>query len=182
MGLDPAMIERVFADLNAYSEMIPLSKLKEWLESAEITLEDLRQFTRFDPDHYMRNLVNRGPRHQALLLCWRNGQRSPIHDHSGSNCAVKVLQGVATETLFDRAANGMIYAVESRELKVDGICVLRDDNIHQMSNLQADDTDLVTLHIYSPPLLSMNAYSLSDATISQFVDPINEDFVGGGGI
>jgi cysteine dioxygenase len=76
----------------------------------------------------------------------------------------------------------MVYAVESRQLELNSICVSRDEDIHQMSNLQADDADLVTLHIYSPPLLSMNAYSLSEATVSQFVDPINEEFVGGGGI
>ena len=52
-----------------------------------------------------------GRRTRRSCLCWRNGQRSPIHNHRGSNCGVKVLRGVATETTFARAANGMIYAV-----------------------------------------------------------------------
>ena len=47
------MIKPVFADLNTYSEIIPLSKLKEWLEAVEISLEDLEQFTKFDPDAWL---------------------------------------------------------------------------------------------------------------------------------
>ena len=35
--------------------------------------------------------------------------------------------------------------------------------------------DLVTLHIYSPPLYRMNMYSLMDAKMQQFFDPVNEE-------
>ncbi len=34
--------------------------------------------------------------------------------------------------------------------------------MHQVSNLQDGDADLVTLHIYSPPLRLMGTYSLFD--------------------
>ena len=44
--------------------------------------------------------------YQAWVMCWRNGQRSPIHDHKGSSCAVRVLRGTLTETLFAFAPNG----------------------------------------------------------------------------
>ena len=37
-----------------------------------------------------------------------------------------------------------------------------DKDMHQVSNLQAGDADLVTLHVYSPPLLVMGTYSLHD--------------------
>jgi cysteine dioxygenase len=126
--------------------------------------------------------MHNGPTYQALVLCWRNGQRSPIHDHQGSSCAVKVLRGLALETIFQRAANGMIYADYSRELGEGSITASQDADIHQISNLQPDSHDLVTLHIYSPPLLCMNTYSLLDATVAQFYDPINDDFRDGGGI
>jgi hypothetical protein len=41
--------------------------------------------------------------------------------------------------------------------------------------------DLITLHVYSPPL-PMNAYSLLDARVSRFIDPINDEFLAGAGI
>ena len=84
--------------------------------------------------------------------------------------------------LFEHADNEMVVPVSSRQLDEGSICVSQDSDIHQMSNLQADDADLVTLHIYSPALLSMNAYSLVDATVSRFFDPINDEFHDGAGI
>ena len=51
-----------------------------------------------------------------------------------------------------------------------------------MSNLQPEGIDLVTLHIYSPPLYRMNMYSLVDAKVKQFFDPVNEEFFSGAGI
>src|SRR6267142_1474242 len=103
-------------ELDEYTSRIPLAVLEEWLARTNITLELVRPFLRFSSDHYVRNLMYAGPSYQALVLCWQSGQRSPIHDHSGSSCGVKVIRGVATETTFARAANGMIYATGSRHI------------------------------------------------------------------
>ena len=178
----PTIAANLFADLTAHSGRIPLGSLRSWLEATAITFADVQTWLRFHPDHYVRNLMFAGPAFQALVLCWRNGQRSPIHDHHGSSCAVKVLKGCASETVFDRAANGMIFPTHTHHLEEASITASQDDDIHQMSNLQPGRADLVTLHIYSPPLLSMNTYSLLDASVARFVDPINVEFGGGAGI
>ena len=169
-------------ELDRYTSRIPLAALETWLATTELTLETVRPFLRFDPDHYVRNLMYAGPSYQALVLCWRSGQRSPIHDHRGSSCAVRVISGVATETTFERAANGMIYATGSRQLVAGHTCATQDADVHQISNLQPDGSDLVSLHIYSPPLFRMNMYSLEGAKVRQFFDPVNEEFVSGAGI
>ena len=54
--------------------------------------------------------------------------------------------------------------------------------MHQISNLQAGGADLVTLHIYSPPLLRMEMFSLDNPAIQEWDDPINDPFLHGGGI
>jgi cysteine dioxygenase len=94
---------------------------------------------------------------------------------------VRVLAGAATETLFARGPNGHVYATRSRVLPAGSVCGSQDDDIHQMSNLQAGGADLVTLHIYSPPLLRMQIFSLTDATVRDFADPVFA-FVAGDGI
>lgn len=170
------------AALDRYSSRISLGVLQEWLAKTEVTLADVRPFLRFAPDHYVRNLMYAGPSFQALVLCWHSGQRSPIHDHAGSSCAVKVVHGVATETTFARADNGMLFASGSRLLATGESCASQDDDVHQMSNLQAHGQELITLHIYSPALLAMNMYSIVDAKVTRFFDPINDEFVSGAGI
>ncbi len=170
------------AALDRYASRISLAVLERWLAEMTITFQDIQSFLRFHPDHYVRNLMHAGPAYQALVLCWRSGQRSPIHDHQGSSCAVKVLHGVATETHFEKTAAGLVYAVGSRQLAEGHTCATQDDDTHQMSNLQPPGHDLVTLHIYSPPLLSMNMFSILDAKVTQFFDPVNDEFVSGAGI
>ena len=50
------------------------------------------------------------------------------------------------------------------------------------ARLLAKFPELVTLHIYSPPLFRMNMFSLVDAKVVQFFDPVNEEFLSGAGI
>jgi len=163
------------------SRRIPLDELKRSMDKLDLGFEDVEEYARFSKSRYQRNLLHTGDGYQALILCWRNGQRSPIHDHRGSSCGVRVLKGVATETIFDRAPNGMIYPSRTVELPTGGVTGSQDDDIHQVSNLQADGVDLVTLHIYSPPLLVMGTYFLTDPRREEVVDPIFE-FASGSGI
>jgi cysteine dioxygenase len=170
------------AELDQYPARVPLAALGDWLARTELTLDDVRPFLRFSDERYVRNLMHAGPGYQALVLCWRSGQRSPIHDHTGSSCGVKVIQGVATETTFASGPNGMVYAIGSRHLPAGSTCATQDADMHQMSNLQPAGADLITLHIYSPPLLTMNMYSIVAASVERFFDPINDEFVSGAGI
>ena len=48
-----------------------------------------------------------------MIMCWNAGQRSSIHDHAGSLGGLKILEGELTESLFERAANGMIKSLIS---------------------------------------------------------------------
>jgi cysteine dioxygenase len=177
-----SVIESAFAALDRLDGPLPLAAIMDWLREGRLSLRDLSSYLTFNPERYVRNLVHNGPAYQALALCWRNGQRSPIHNHRGSRCGVKVLRGVATETIFARAPNGLVFPSGSRELPPDHTCASEDDDIHQVSNLQAGGADLVTLHIYSPPLLRMEMFSLDTPAVREWDDPVNDPFSHGSGI
>jgi hypothetical protein len=70
--------------------------------------------------------------------------------------------GVLTETLFERAPNGHVKATFSRDFTQGTLIGSEDTDIHQVSNLQAENRDLVTLHVYAPPLNRMETFSLFD--------------------
>jgi cysteine dioxygenase len=178
----PAPLDPLFAPLSRYQVRIPLEELRDWLAETRLGFEEVKPYLRFHPDHYVRNLMYAGPAFQALVLCWRNGQRSPIHDHRGSSCAVRVIRGQALETVFAAAPNGMIIPVRTQALDEGTITASQDADTHQMSNLQPGQADLITLHLYSPPLHCMNTYSLTQSGVSMFRDPINMEFVEGSGI
>jgi cysteine dioxygenase len=125
--------------------------------------------------------MHAGPAYHALVLCWRSGQRSPIHDHRSSACAVRVLEGDATEIIFHMTEEGHVFPSKTRKLSEGFICATEDLDIHQLSNLQPHNRDLITLHIYSPPLLVMGQYSLTDQTVREFKDEVHA-FAEGAGI
>jgi cysteine dioxygenase len=166
--------------LDELSHRAPLEELTRRLARLQDDCTELTPFLRFSDRGYTRNLVRAGPWYHLLVLCWKNGQRSPIHDHTGSSCGVRVLRGVMTETLFEFAANSHIKAVCSRDLPAGGVCGSQDDDIHQVSNLQPGTADLVTLHVYSPPLLWMGTYSLTDLSRGQ--EPMFVEFSDAAGI
>lgn len=44
--------------------------------------EDWKKFIFWNPHKYSRNLIEITPQFEAILLCWNEGQESPIHDHA----------------------------------------------------------------------------------------------------
>jgi cysteine dioxygenase len=166
--------------LDHLEERASLPELTARLARTEISCADVADFTRFSDRGYTRNLVQQGEHYALLVLCWKNGQRSPIHDHHGSSCAVRVLRGTATETVFDFSPNGDVWAVSSRQHRPGTVVGSQDSDVHQISNLQAGDADLVTVHVYSPPLMWMGTFSLYDRTRGQ--EPMLIEFSDAAGI
>jgi cysteine dioxygenase len=175
-----ATLKTLFNYLDQLSDRAPLAELMKRLEQLDIDCADVADFIRFSSQHYTRNLARSGEWYNVLVLCWKNGQRSPIHDHAGSSCGVRVLRGVATETSFEFTANGHIKATFSRDLLQGSVCGSQDMDLHQISNLQPGNADLVTLHVYTPPLLWMGTYSLTDTSRGQ--EPMFVEFIDAGGI
>ncbi len=155
-------LQAMFRHLDTLTGRPDLARLVEELSRFEIDLDDLAEHVRFAENGYKRNLVRAAPNYHAWVLCWKNGQRSPIHDHTGSACVVRVLRGTLTETLFELAPNGHVKATFSRDFAAGSLTGSEDTDIHQVSNLQAENADLVTLHVYTPPLTQMNTFSLYD--------------------
>ena len=136
------------------------------LASLSVRREDVADWVDFSEAAYQRILLHRTSRFEALLLCWRSGQRSPIHDHAGSTCGVRVIAGTATETIYAASPCGSLYPERSRRLEAGSVSVAHDADVHQMGNLAPPGHDLITLHIYSPPLSAMRIYSLSETTLA----------------
>ncbi len=166
--------------LDGLTARATVAELRARLRSLDIGVEDVSDYARFAEDGYLRNLIREGPWYHLLVICWRSGQRSPIHNHASSTCGLRVLTGIATETVFATTPSSQIKAVCSTEMAAGDVAVMKDADIHQVSNLQAQGTDLVTVHVYSPPLLRMGTYTLMDGTVGEFRPQILEHSFGSG--
>lgn len=161
----PAPLRHLCESLEAATEegAIPLEVMRDQLDRLEDNLQMLAPWWIFDACTYRRNLIRRTAAYEALLLCWLPGQRSPIHDHRGSGCAFRVVEGVVTETLYEPTKSDRVTAASMRWLPPGTICASREFDVHEVANTQPQ-ANLVTLHVYSPPLRDVNLYRSTDAT------------------
>ena len=165
--------------INSLKEVPSLDKIKEWFSALDLRSRDYERFRIFASRKYARNLVARGEFAELLMLCWRSGQRTPIHDHGGSVGVVLVCEGQLTETMFERAPEGHVRPYDTFKWGPPSLTGADVPDIHQLSNLQSPGRDMVTLHCYAPPLSVLNTYSPRSSKVGRWREGY---FSGGAGI
>ena len=156
-----------------------LQEISTWLSEVEITAEELRPYRGFKPGTYARHRVFRNEFVEVLVLCWRPGQRTPIHDHNGSHGAVRVCEGVMWETMFALNDARELYYQTARELTSGQVTGAEVPDIHQLGNPEVSGQSLVTLHIYAPPLGVLNTYKVGSSVVGHYTP---DEYMDGGGI
>jgi uncharacterized NAD(P)/FAD-binding protein YdhS len=159
-------ILELFDTWDALGTTIPFSELVESLRGLELERADLAGALVFAERNYRRIAIRRSPHYEALILCWKSGQRSPIHNHLGSSCVVRVVEGRATETSFVPSPCGKLVPQRSRTFPAGSVTGCRDEAVHQMANLEPPGQDLITLHVYSPPPSCWNYFTLDVTTLA----------------
>ncbi|GAA5804266.1 hypothetical protein HPULCUR_009753 [Helicostylum pulchrum] len=96
-------IHGVLGDDGLDAEHIDAQKIIQLMERYSSNSADWSQYSLFDHSRaYTRNLVDDGNgKFNLMILAWSKGQKSPIHDHAGSHCVMKILDGELEETQFD---------------------------------------------------------------------------------
>lgn len=121
------------------------------LLESPIALEDVQPWLHFDPEARCRTLVAGTESFEVILIGWLPGQSSSLHDHGPSDCVFRVIQGTAEERRYRHSEAPTHYQTLVHEA-----CALArvvPGEAHIVANA-SPDIPLVTLHIYSPPLLA----------------------------
>lgn len=179
-GAVPILSFRSLAErLCALTEAPAFAELSDWLSRVTVTQDDLRPYRSFKPGTYSRHRVVRSPFAELLVLCWKPGQRTPIHDHNGSYGAVRVCEGVMWETSFMLDEERRLYYHSARECAPGETTSADVPDIHQLGNPDVSGRDLVTLHLYAPPLGVLNTYKVGSREVGHYSP---NEFMDGAGI
>ena len=152
-------LNEIERELRRFDEKIGLEELRQLLSMADISRADIADVCIFGEKEYRRNVIACAEAFELLVICWKPGHVSKIHDHDGSNCAFLVIEGAAYETEFQKTSPGLATAGTTRVYHTGEICAGADGYIHQVVNPLDSGTDLITIHIYSP-LLKMNIFEI----------------------
>ena len=165
------------ADVLSQQQSVPsLAELNQLIERTTIAAEELQPYLGFKTGNYSRHRVMRNEFVEMLVLCWKPGQRTPIHDHNGSHGAVFVHEGIMWETMFEYDTDTGLEYKSHRELRSGGLTGSELPDIHQLGNPDVSGKDLITIHIYAPPLGVLKTYKLGSSTIDLYT-PADPEFL-----
>ena len=136
--------------------------IKKYMSYYDTSLLDWKKYEFFDEHkNYTRNLIATDHKNYTLLLlCWNPHKSSPIHDHSGVQCHLRVISGKLHETLYDWPEE------KTEEMKLKKEIVLQPNEVsfindtiglHKVSNPY--DEMAISLHLYTPPYDSCNCFT-----------------------
>lgn len=154
--------------LNSQTSIPRLEQIYDWLETSEISEEDLQPHVAFKEGNYFRHRVCRNEFVEMLVLCWRPGHRTPIHDHNGSHGGVKVCAGTLWETTFTYNADLGLRYNSAQEYATGSVTGSDIPDIHQLGNPDVSEQNLITLHVYAPPLGVLHTYKPGSTKIDLY--------------
>ena len=146
-------------ELEHTAKDLQLPDLRKLIQNLKLDRSEIAPYIQFTDNHYARNLVFKCRDFEVLVLCWKAGQRSPIHDHGNSICSVYAIDGTLSADNYRRTSGGHLRADYSEDYKPGSVLSIQTTEIHQVSNLQ-DSSDLVSLHFYLGPLENSFLYSV----------------------
>ena len=146
-----------------------LDEINSWLSEVHITTDDLEPYVSFKEGNYWRHRVCRNAAVEMLVLCWRPGHKTPIHDHNGSHGVVKVHAGLLSEMIFKYdEVKGLSYE-SGRECQAGEVTGAGVPDIHRLGNPEDSEQDLITVHVYAPPLGVLKTYKVGSPQIDLYI-------------
>jgi cysteine dioxygenase len=140
---------------------LKLPALKELFSKLDLKEMLINECVHFCKDSYARNLVCRTPRFDMLVLCWKPGHATTIHDHAGSLNVTRVFQGQLTNRVYEayerpKPGHILVRKLEEERLGKAAFSCVDYGGIHQLAN--TSDGDLITVHVYARPLKDITVY------------------------
>jgi cysteine dioxygenase len=141
--------------------------LQEWLAHVEVDAAELAPYVNFRPGTYVRTRVIRNEFVEMLVLCWRPGHFTSIHDHNGSYSSIRVLSGEMHETLYDYDGERGLCETGARAWSPGHVATADIPDIHRIGNAEGSPRDMITLHCYAPPFDVIKTYQPGSREIGE---------------
>jgi len=123
----------------------------------------------FSDLHYTRNLVFSNEHFELMVICWKSGQGSRIHNHADSHCWMTILHGQMVEEIFKLIGTTQkptslpqgdcpnIEKIGCRKHLIGDVGYMNDSiGLHVMRTCELSDG--VSLHVYAPPITNVRIF------------------------
>src|SRR5271166_2636096 len=111
-----------------------LAALGHVMQGVNLTPADVEAYVQPTSRSYNRVPVVVRDAYDLLVMTWLPGQASVPHDHSGSICAMQVVQGQAVEGCYHMAPDGYVDLQYETRLPCGEVRVGQDSGVHTIRN------------------------------------------------
>ena len=133
------------------------TKFNDIIRSIDVPTSAFAGYCSWSKESYTRNCIVDNEKFELILLCWEPGQITPIHDHGGEECWVKIIEGDFRETIYKEDEYGNLDIVKSSVAKVNDITYMIDFmGFHSLENLCEKRS--MSLHLYAKPIRSCKMF------------------------
>lgn len=126
----------------------------------DIDPDAFTKYQHFSNAHYTRNCIERTDEFELVLLCWEEGQTTPIHCHGGEECWVYIVDGTMREDRFDYDEYDQLVKTDVLEESAGDVSFMNDDlGFHTLTNTAEGRS--MSLHLYAHPIKKCRVYNKS---------------------
>ncbi|EDL59363.1 cysteine dioxygenase [Gimesia maris] len=147
-----ATVDELRSVLKTFSEPLKPWALLELVSQIQLTPSEWHKYLSFDPHRFCFRTIYGSANFEINIIGWRRGQFSSVHDHRGTSCCVRVLEGVLTNVDYHVGVSQELKQIRRVDLQAGEILSRNEWEIHRCGHEQSFRGDLATLHVYSPPL------------------------------
>jgi hypothetical protein len=101
-------LEWLVAQLDAFNSVVGGATARRFLTQARLSDDEAVRYVEPQSGSYGRRALVRREKYELLVLTWMPGQGSVAHDHSGSLCGLKFVQGSLTEQFYESGPDGQV--------------------------------------------------------------------------
>ena len=156
------------------SAFVSTEPLRQLLEQTPVDADSLTPYLNWDRQHYTRNLIDRTPLYELMVICWEVGQASSVHNHRDQNCWMAVPLGRLHVENFHLVHQDLqrgqccLEPSETVEMNLANPCAVNPtDPVHRVVNPRAFNERAISLHVYSRPFDTCVVYSPEQGTCGE---------------
>lgn len=132
----------------------------------QIEKSEVKELIAFDSSNYTRNLIERTGSYELMLMCWKEGQSSPIHGYSGQQGWIYVIEGkLSIDYYVERDSDHRMDHFRTESFKAGEFAYLNDYvGFHSLKNTSRENT--ISLHLHAGPVLKWKVFDPADGSYS----------------
>jgi len=149
-------LQDIIIELKKYNDFNNLDELYNLFNNYNSF--DYKHLINFSSINYNKNYLYSCESFDLVLICWKKGQYTQIHDHPNFCCLVKVLEGELLEEEYLNLDCGL----QLNELKILTNRMITNKKQKEILHKIMANEDTISLHLYVPGNYKPNYYFLGN--------------------